>query len=209
MKPSSSIHLTLSILSPCRNGWQVSRYTVPPSLPSLWFLPTCSSQQQAWHCCGREGQGGLSFVHPYFSFSVQKSAGHLFPKIEEDRSCANRWFQEHFLQEQGFSSTIALKLWPFFFIALLYLSLIEQMTNESTKAVCYTARNLRLLTKHGMCLACTKFSLLEEHFSLSPFNLVTSYPALETPFKGHPFRETISPPHIYIEARLPCYIFSF
>ena len=43
----------------------------------------------------------------------------------------------------------------FFFIALLYLSLIEQMTNESTKAVCYTAGNLRLLTKHGMCLACT------------------------------------------------------
>lgn len=77
--------------------------------------PAAASNKLGTVVAGKGGGGGVSFVHPYFSFSIQKSAGHLFPKIEEDRSCANRWFQEHFPQEQGFSSTIALKLWPFFF----------------------------------------------------------------------------------------------
>ena len=47
------------------------------------------------------------------------------------------------------------------------------------------------------------FSHSGKPLSLFPFNLVTSYPVLETPLKGYLFRENFSPSHIYIEARLP------
>ena len=81
------------------------------TLSSLTVVPAHLQQPATSLALLWQGRAGVvSFVYPYFSFSVQKSAGHLLPKIEEDRSCANRWFQEHFPQEQGFSSTIALKL---------------------------------------------------------------------------------------------------
>lgn len=56
-------------------------------------------------------------VQPCFSFSIHKLVECLFPKTEQDRACVDRWFRDHFPQEQGFlpSSTPTLKLWLFFF----------------------------------------------------------------------------------------------
>lgn len=203
-KQNPAVQFTwLSILIPCRNGWQVSLYAVPPSLFSL--SSSYSSQQKAWHWCG-----GSQGVHPVLSPVSHSPFRDQRELISQDRTrqvLCERVVPGPLPPRTRFLFHLPPQPWgsdSFSFIAFLYLSLMEQMTTKYIKAVYFLHYRKSQGTNQTQDVSSLYLVLpARKPLCLSLFNIVSSYAALETLLKGHPFGETISLPQFITRSAFP------